>query len=540
VDEVIELMERAAENGIRILHEGQELRLVFAKGRQIDRTLLLELGKNKARVMEYLTGIIGAGTQERTVIGQTCEGFEYEGRRYYGITDIQQYWVNEDADKEYKEADPIHGTITLLFRISGKFDPQVFKKAVRHVIWRHESLRTTFHKIGEEHWMRIEDDLPDGYETEIRDAGDPDIKEGGEMEHMLRLGDRRLSLSEGPLFMSRIMVISNTEHILSLKLHHVVSDTWSNGILLQDLLLAYRNLIREGAPLLQDLKYQFKDFLAYFNAYKKEHCQSHRAYWENLFTGLPPAIVMPRAKDRGKRPLKERIPKRFYVKFPDIVRQRLETLAKEHGTTLFVVLQASYKSFLFRKTGISDILIATYVAGRDHPDTYWQIGCYSTTNFIRTIFKEEGSFRDAIGAVKKANHDMGYYRAFTLIDAVDEMRRSREGVPGAGYDLFWKVTLLYLDASLFHANEANEMIATELNIELAPIMPRPDPLMNIDMYLEFMNLTESLSINVRYDSTLYDEQALAELLDEYLDYVGMMTKDTGQRVRVIPVEVLPG
>jgi hypothetical protein len=67
-------------------------------------------------------------------------------------------------------------------------------------------------------------------------------------------------LSRGPLMRLRLVRLAADEHVLTLMLHHIVTDGWSNGVLLSDLAELYRAEVTGTAPQLAVLPVQYADF----------------------------------------------------------------------------------------------------------------------------------------------------------------------------------------------------------------------------------------------------------------------------------------
>jgi len=207
------------------------------------------------------------------------------------------------------------------------------------------------------------------------------------------------------------------------------------------------------------------------------------------------------------------------------LRYRLFSLAKEHKTTLFVILQATFKTFLVYKTGCYDLFIGTIVSGRDTPEFYDQIGSYARTELIGTLFSPDDSFSEAVGKVKRSNQDLAQYTAFTLNDRINELL-----MPEEGYEAFWKVNMLYSDKSAFHTSASEyKRLIEGLGMEIEPMTEACNTLIPIDMVLDCIVLNDSLMIDWQFDSSSYDEETIALIAEEYLAYVYQVTNDATLR-----------
>ena len=129
--------------------------------------------------------------------------------------------------------------IPSVFRLTGHFSLDVFRKTIREIVRRHESLRTTFASVrGEPLQMvspRLDVDVP------LIDLG---VLPEQDREHeAMRLAEEEartpFDLAAGPLFRSRIVRISGQDHLIFLTLHHIIADGWSVAVLTREIAALY-------------------------------------------------------------------------------------------------------------------------------------------------------------------------------------------------------------------------------------------------------------------------------------------------------------
>lgn len=480
----------------------------------------------------YLQEVHGCGNienlkrlQEDTVFikepGTPAEPKEYGGEYYYDITAIQDYWVDEDKDREYKEKDDSHGVIVKVYKVKKGFKPDTFMKAVSSIVSHHEALRSTFHRIDGKNMMKVEPAGSGKFETEYKDLRAAVLTDWAAVKYIIDFKDHKFSLTEGPLFLTRVVQTGDEEYYISLKLHHVISDTWSHEVLVSDLLVAYKNLSKDDRPGLTPLQYQYKEWLAFLNAYNDSNYYAHKAFWNSQCPQLPGELIIPGAKKQYAGKMEERILQRMIITYADDILGQLVQLTKKFGTTLFVVLQTTVKTFLYSKTGQPDISFGTYVSGRDYPGSQYLLGCLAATALIRTVFSEEDSFAAAVEKVKQANYEMANYKAYTLLDAILELT-----APSRDFDAFWKINMLYSDTNGFSANGAEfRHLIEEAGIDFTPVIDNTTALIPIHWILDFVYSKDKLVIDFQYDSSLYEAAVVQQIMDEYFLYVKEVMAD---------------
>jgi hypothetical protein len=524
IPHIATLLERISVQGIGLAAENGNIKLTFRKGQEIDQELLNEIRNHKESILEHFNTF-----EKPVIIDQVtghCQPVVVENTEYYEITPTQLYWVDETKDREYKELVSSYGTICFSYIVKG-LNIEIFGKALQELVTRHESLRCTFHCVGNRYLMKVHapDELPAAFQITYIDA--PGELKTRILDELENFKNQRLSTRTGPLLQSRIIPVKENEYVLSFKLHHVVSDTWSNGVLIRELFKRYSEIANGEPATWKPLKFQFKEYLAYINRYRDRYKEEHRKYWEQLFQSLPPELILPYTIHGGLVNTKDRRHMTQHIHFPDPLRKQLQALASRFNTTLFIILQASFTSYLYYKTGINDILAGTHVSGRDYPESYDQIGCYARTEIIRTVFDRDESYAGAIEKTIQSNFEMVTYRAYTLTDAINALLPA-----GTTYSKFWKVNFHFVDNGILHASEnVKNIFADGAPLQLEPIVDtRRHSSIQLDLILKFIKTAEQLSVGIHYDRSVFIPEQVTVMIQEYLSFTGKMVNDLSQLI----------
>jgi len=497
---VEELLYKLKRHNIDIDTVDDQLRLQIPENLQAGE-LLQEIRNNKQELIAHL---------KRKKISAdealASSRIEHEGECYYAITRFQAYWANEEIDREFKKNDNIHGSINSMYEVIGAFDAAVFKRCVVAIVNRHESLRATFHKVQNRYLMRVEPtDLPQ-YEPVYRDLRN-DVPA---VEPFVRFHDHRFSVTQGPLFAVRIARVKDERYTVSFKMHHIIGDALSMRLLLQELLQVYDACRKDQHSQLPALKKQYKDYLAVLNLYYSHHYQQHRLYWKERYNTLPPPYTIPGANSTPAE-LNKRICKTASFLLPPEITTKLGAMAGRTSASFFVILQTAWKKFLSEKTGVTDLTIGTSISGRDQDDMQNQVGCYAKTVLVRTVFEPADTFEQVVDKVKHSNEEMKSYQAFTLFDALMELRP-----PGyAGGTHFQKVNMHFEDSMDMRDEFGNSLFR---DLRFARIHTVSNSHIPIDMQLSFYASGQEIALEVQYDSSMYEAAALNSLIHDFINY----------------------
>ncbi|GHO70191.1 hypothetical protein KSC_090830 [Ktedonobacter sp. SOSP1-52] len=177
-------------------------------------------------------------------------------------------------------------SIPVFARLHGTLAIPALRASLSALIQRHESLRTVFEERQGQVLQRIVQQTPipfpvidlSGYDHQQHEAA---IEQLVEQE-----AEQPFDLRQGPLLRSWLLRLSPQEHILFLTMHHIVSDGWSMGILVQELTALYQ-AFRAGEPSpLPSLPIQYADYASWQRGWLQgEVLKEQIRYWTQQLNG---------------------------------------------------------------------------------------------------------------------------------------------------------------------------------------------------------------------------------------------------------------
>ena len=203
-------------------------------------------------------------------------------------------------------------------------------------------------------------------------------------------------------------------------MHHIVSDDWSIGVLIRDVMRAY------GGGTLARPALQYRDFAAWQNARLEEPAaEAHRAYWLERLSGELPVLDLP--SDFPRPAVKTYSGRALTFTLDATDARALRELARAHQSTLFMVLLAGVKALLHRYAhAATDIIVASPVAGRVHADLEDQIGFYINTLALRDRVTSDLSFASLVAGVTRNTTAAIEHQIYPFDRLVDELSIRRD------------------------------------------------------------------------------------------------------------------
>ncbi|MFI7237653.1 amino acid adenylation domain-containing protein [Streptomyces cyaneofuscatus] len=315
--------------------------------------------------------------------------------------------------------------IPLVLELDGSLDPDVLRAALADVVERHEALRTIFpEQDGSPHQLilpaatatpalPVVSTSPAELEAAILAA----VREPFDITTDLPL--RALVLRSAP-----------DHHHLVLVLHHIAGDGWSLAPLARHLGDAYQARLAGQEPgLSAGTPIQYADYTLWQHAALGDGTapgsvlKQQLDHWHTALAGLPGLIDLP--LDRPRPVTTDPRGAVHTFELPSPLYARLLLLARESGSSLFMVLQAAVATVLHRHGAGDDIPLGSPVAGRTDEALEELVGFFVNTLVLRTDLSGAPTFRELLDRVREfdlsayAHQDVPFER---LVESLNPVR----------------------------------------------------------------------------------------------------------------------
>jgi len=298
------------------------------------------------------------------------------------------------------EPDSAAYNLPTVVRLSGLLQIDALERTVNEIISRHEVLRTTFAQESGRPVQVVAPTQPQRIEL-LDLSGLADREREAQARTLISEEARQpFDLSRGPLLRVRLIRLHRDEHILMLTMHHIVSDGWSMGLLLQEVTALYEAFVSGRPSPLVSLPIQYADFAVWQREWLQgEALDEQLDYWKRQLADAPQLLELP--SDRPRPAVQSYRGARVPVSVSKAVTAELKAFSQREGATLFMTLLAAFQTLLFRYSGQTDIVVGTPVANRDHLQLEGLIGFFVNTLVLRTSLSGEPSFRQLLKRVRE-------------------------------------------------------------------------------------------------------------------------------------------
>ncbi|QFY84841.1 amino acid adenylation domain-containing protein [Bacillus subtilis] len=299
-----------------------------------------------------------------------------------------------------------------VLELEGKLNPERMDRAFKELIKRHESLRTSFEQdAGGDPVQRIHDEAPFTLQTTVLGARTE--------QEAAAAFIKPFDLSQAPLFRAQIVKVSDERHLLLVDMHHIISDGVSVNILIREFGELYNN------RKLPALRIQYKDYAVWQEGFKTgDAYKTQEAYWLKQLEGELPVLDLP--ADHARPPVRSFAGDKVSFTLDQEVASGLYKLARENGSTLYMVLLAAYTVFLSRLSGQEDIIVGSPIAGRPHKDLEPILGMFVNTLALRTRPEGGKPFVQYLQEVRETALEAFEHQDYPFEELVDKLELTRD------------------------------------------------------------------------------------------------------------------
>jgi amino acid adenylation domain-containing protein len=416
-----------------------------------------------------------------------------EEKEYYKVTpDQKRMFILNGLDS-------VNTTYNIprAWKIEGPFNIRLFDHALRALIQRHDSLRTSFALKDSEPVQIIKKEVEPRIEYINAEAGD--FQHAKENENIIHQFIQPFDLGKAPLFRVGLIKVGQNEHVFICDMHHIISDGISVNILLFDFIRLYA---KESLP---RLRIQYKDFTMWKNRMLRSgEMKRQEEYWLDQFKGEPPLLNIP--TDYPRQAARSFKGDRVSTGMDRTVTNKIKEIGLETETTLFMVLLAAFNILLSRYTEQEDIIVGTPISGRNHTDLDNIVGMFINTLGMRNQPEGHKSFKSFLKELKtnalKA-YDNQYY---PFEELANKLSIPRDKGRNPLFDVLFVSENIDIDIPGL----------TIKGLQFAPYQFEHG-IAHLDLVLYFTEANDEIDLILEYSTALFKSKTARKILDHYIE-----------------------
>ncbi|QWK27092.1 amino acid adenylation domain-containing protein [Bacillus velezensis] len=379
-----------------------------------------------------------------------------------------------------------------VLELTGPLDRSRLEETFRELVERHESLRTSFETGPDgEPVQRIHDSVP--FQLDEAESADAFV--------------RPFCLEEAPLFRAALVKESDERHLLLTDMHHIISDGVSVNTLIKEFGELYAG--RSLAP----MRLQYKDYAVWQRSFQeKEGYQKQEVYWLKRLEGELPVLELP--ADKPRPAVRSFAGGSVSCTLDADTASGLHRIARDHGSTLYMVLLAAYNTLLARLSGQEDIIVGSPIAGRPHKDLEPILGMFVNTLAIRTEPKGDKRFTDYLAEVRQAALEAYEHQDYPFEELVERLGVQRDTSRNPLFDVMF--VLQNMERESLNLNELHLTQAADTGHKTA----------KFDATLYAAEGSDgSISFDFEFNTDIYQKQTIEKWLSYFTRILTKVIED---------------
>jgi amino acid adenylation domain-containing protein len=411
--------------------------------------------------------------------------------------------------------------IPIAVRLEGTLDVQALERSLNEIVRRHEVLRTTFEAREGKPVQVIAPQLE--VPLVMKDLSHLAGREqdAAALQYVQAEARRPFDLEEGPLLRAQLLKLDRDAHVAVVTMHHIVSDGWSMGTLIEELSALYQAFSRgKGSPL-PELPIQYADFARWQRAWLRgDVLETQLDYWREQLRDQPLMLDLPTDRPRPAMQSPHGSMETFTV--PAQLVDQVRALSREEGATLFMTLLATYQTLLCRYTGQDDISVGTAVANRNRPEIEGLIGFFVNTLVMRTDLSDAPSFRELLKRVRKTALEAYTHQDVPFEMLVEELQPERD----MSRTPLFQVAFALQNAPV-SPTELPDLTLTPLGADTGTA--------KFDLTLTLTEMGDELRGALEYNTDLFNRSTVRRMAGHFRSLLEGAVADPDQLIRELPL-----
>ena len=383
--------------------------------------------------------------------------------------------------------------------IYGNIDIDLLKKAINNVVKQNDGFRIHIVSEGNIAKQYIADYKEFNIDVEyINDASKIEKVEKEEVKY-------KFNIIDSDLFKFKIVIFK--EHFASviLTVNHMISDSWSMGITIQEILRNY-NCLKNNEEAEQET-FSYVDYINAEKEYKSsKKYENDKNYWNEMFETIPEQATIPSLKNNVKDLSYNA--NRLSFDIDKKILEKINYFCKENNFSTFNFFMAIFSIYIGRVSNIDDFVIGTPILNRTNFKEKHTTGMFVNTVPVRVSNLNDGMFKDL--GKNFAQQMMGILRhqKYSYNSVLEDLRTKNENVPN-----LYNIIISYQITKAFDEKYGNYKTNWTFNNYCAN---------DFNIHIYDINDTGSLIINYDYLVDKYSEEDVTDVHNRIINMINQV------------------
>ena len=403
-----------------------------------------------------------------------------------------------------------------------EIDETLLKKAIYNVVKQNDSFR--IHMIScEDNTIKqlISDFTEFNIDVSYIDTED-DVKLLQEEEVKYKF-----EFLNSDLFKFKIFILKNKFAGVILTVNHIIADSWSLGLVIQDILKNY-HCLKNNTPI-ESSNYSYTNYINLEEEYKSsKRFQEDKKYWEEMFQTIPEQATIPSFKGNLKNV--SNAAERLSFNIDKNLLTDINVFCKENNISVFNFFITIFSIYIGRVSNIDDFVIGTPILNRINYKDKHTMGMFVNTVPIRVNNFGNSTFKEMAKCSNRNLMNILRHQKYSYNSILEDLRRKNENVPN-----LYNIIISYQVTKAFNEDFGNyktdwifnHYCANDFNIHLYDINDTGNLIVNYDYLIDKYSKEDVCAIHNRIMHMI--DQILANN-DVFSDDIEIVTEEEKDKI----------
>ena len=373
----------------------------------------------------------------------------------------------------------------------GTINEEALKCAIRNVVAQNDSFR--IHIIQKKNQVRqyISDYKEFNIDVEyINDESEIKQIENKEAKY-------KFNITDSDLFKFKLAICKNNFACIILTVNHLIADSWSLGLVIQEILKNY-NSIKNNEEFTPDT-FSYLDYINSEEKYKKsKKCENDKTYWSQTFSTIPEQATIP-CSINGVKNVSYNA-KRLGFELNNEFLCKINNFCRENNISTFNFFMAIFSIYIGRVSNINDFVIGTPILNRSNFKEKHTTGMFISTVPVRFNNINDGSFKSLTNTVATKMLGILRHQKYSYNSILEDIRKKHGNIPN-----LYNITISYQITKAFDSDLGNyktdwifnNYCANDFNIHIYDINDTGNLLIDYDYLIDKYSENDVINMNNR-------------------------------------------
>ena len=407
-------------------------------------------------------------------------------KKYYELTAPQKsIWLTEQYYKN-TNINNVCGT----FYSDEILDFKILKKALNTFLQSNDSFRIKLH---------FTEDKIVQYFSELKDIDFEiiDIKDKNEQSALEeKMASKVFTMLDSLLFEIVLFRYPDNHGGFVINSHHIISDSWTNGIVANDVALIYSK-IKKNELYEKDKSLSYIEYINSEKQYVESNkFQKDKEYWNNLFATIPEVATIPSTKNAEKED--NIAANRILLDINASLFSKLKSFCTENKVSLYNLFMAIFALYLGRVSNLDEFVIGTPILNRTNYKEKETTGMFINTLPLKITLSHEKTFLENLKDIAINSMSLLRHQKYSFQYLIEDLRKKEPNLPKL-YNVLYSYQITKMNDNL---DSLNHVTSWAFNKTIAD---------DLDIHMFEWNENDSIQIAYDYRISKYNEQDISDL-----------------------------